>query len=97
MLLHESRRIRTVLPRRRTDAGHDPAPAAFRRARLRRLGAALMRLLRRAEKRVIEHFRVPPNGAEGRIASFPAPPVGFAPDQAPAKSGAAARNQHHMW
>ena len=40
-----------------------PAPAAFRRARLRRLGAALMRLLRRAEKRVIEHFRVPPNGA----------------------------------
>ena len=64
MLLHESRRIRTVLPpRRRTDAGHDPAPAAFRRARLRRLGAALMRLLRRAEKRVIEHFRVPPNGA----------------------------------
>lgn len=30
---------------------------------LRRLGAALMRLLRRAEKRVIEHFRVPPNGA----------------------------------
>ena len=30
---------------------------------LRRLGAALMRLLRRAEKRVTEHFRVPPNGA----------------------------------
>ena len=62
MLLHESRRIRTVRPARRTDAGHDPAPAAFRRAGLRRLGAALMRL-RRAEKRVIEHFRVPPNGA----------------------------------
>ena len=26
-------------------------------------GRGLMRLLRRAEKRVIEHFRVPPNGA----------------------------------
>ena len=64
MLLHESRHIRTVLPpRRRTAVGHEPAPAAFRRARLRRLGAALMRLLRRAEKRVTEHFRVPPNGA----------------------------------
>lgn len=30
---------------------------------LHRLGAALMRRLRRAEKRITDNFRVPPNGA----------------------------------
>ena len=72
MLLHESRHIRTVLPppsnrrRTRTGPGRVPPPG------LRRLGAALMRLLRRAEKRVTEHFRVPPNGATHCVFSRPA-------------------------